>query len=426
MALNKHLLPLFFLLCLLFPGTGRSQFISKSKAWIEWLCSDSLYGRGYVNQGVNRAADQLIQCFDSIGLQPVAPEYVQHFQFPIVSYASPIRLSIDDRMLKTGIDYLIEAGSPSVNHEFALRHINMKDSMERFRLFNQIRQGIPDDTVWVLHHYKLRKSAVYDSLRQYQRTPALVVATEDQKMTHGLEQTLRRYPALTIMDSVMGSATRIKLQYDAMEEKSFECRNLVGFFPGLRHDSAIVFTAHYDHLGMLGPGAMFPGASDNASGVSMVLQLASYYKKHRPPMDMYFILFSGEEAGLMGSHYFVQHPLFDLKKIKLLMNLDIMGDAEKGIVIVNGVERKEEAELFSTLNEQLELLPEVRFRTNARNSDHYYFTEAGVPAVFIYSNGGPGFYHDVFDLPENLSMKNYRKVFILLKSVVSELAKQGR
>lgn len=191
--------------------------------------------------------------------------------------------------------------------------------------------------------------------------------------------------------------------------------------PGTLKDSFIVFTSHYDHLGMMGKEAMFPGANDNASGTSMMLYLASYYAQHPGRYTMVFIGFSGEEAGLIGSKYFTEHPLIPLNRIRFLTNLDMVGDATNGITVVNATTFKNEFELLKQINEKNHYLKEIKSRDKAANSDHYHFTEAGVPSFFIYSNGGKGYYHDVFDTPSNLSLNNVGKLSDLLIHFVSEI-----
>ncbi len=79
-------------------------------------------------------------------------------------------------------------------------------------------------------------------------------------------------------------------------------------------DSFLVFSAHYDHLGQMGKDIYFPGANDNASGTSMLLNLAKYYSQNRPKYSVLFIAFGGEEAGLIGSEYYVKNPLVPLSK----------------------------------------------------------------------------------------------------------------
>ena len=186
---------------------------------------------------------------------------------------------------------------------------------------------------------------------------------------------------------------------------------------GKRSDSLIVFTAHFDHLGRMGE-ALFPGASDNASGTAMVLDIAEHYSKSIPEYDTYFIFFSGEEAGLIGSRYFVENPVFDLKKIKFLINLDLMGSAAKGITAVNGRLHEEEMKRMAKINTERNLIPKLKLRGKAANSDHYWFSERGVPAIFIYTEGNAKAYHDVYDTPENLDWANYEEVFTLLVEFV--------
>ncbi|WP_448636180.1 M28 family peptidase [Pedobacter panaciterrae] len=76
----------------------------------------------------------------------------------------------------------------------------------------------------------------------------------------------------------------------------------------------MVITAHYDHLGGMGNKTYFPGANDNASGISFLLSLAKYYAANPQPYTMAFICFAGEEAGLLGSKYFTEYPLLALQK----------------------------------------------------------------------------------------------------------------
>ena len=86
----------------------------------------------------------------------------------------------------------------------------------------------------------------------------------------------------------------------------------------------------------MGKKTYFPGGNDNASGTSMVLNLMEYYSNpiNKPRYTIVFILFAGEEAGLLGSEYYTTHPTKDLNKIKFLLNLDLMGTGEEGMMVV--------------------------------------------------------------------------------------------
>jgi hypothetical protein len=98
-----------------------------------------------------------------------------------------------------------------------------------------------------------------------------------------------------------------------------------------------------------------------------------------------------------------------------------MGSAENGVTVVNATEHPAEFSLLQSLNQKGGYLPEVRSRGKAANSDHYFFSEAGVPAFFLYNNGGPGYYHDVFDRPGTLPLTNVDKVLKLLMDFVAAI-----
>ena len=225
---------------------------------------------------------------------------------------------------------------------------------------------------------------------------------------------------LIFPDSVINNADNLYIKAENKEIESFPSKNVVAYIPAKKkrnRNKYIVFTAHYDHLGKMG-NAVFPGASDNASGTAMVLNLAKHYAQCENEYSMVFILFAGEEAGLIGSDYFTSFPTFNIKKIKMLVNLDIMGSAEKGVVVVNATEFPKEFKKLTKINEQKGYLPEVRSRGPTQNSDHYHFYKKGIPSFFIYSNGGPGYYHDIYDTPESIPMANYDNVFKLLVDFV--------
>ena len=166
----------------------------------------------------------------------------------------------------------------------------------------------------------------------------------------------------------------------------------------------MIFTAHYDHLGGMGKQVYFPGANDNASGTALLLMLTRYYSQHPPKYSVVFIAFAGEEAGLIGSEYFVNHPLIPLKKIRFLTNLDLMGNGEEGITVVNATEFSKEFELLKKISNDNKLLATVNPRGKAKNSDHYWFTEKGAPSFFIYTLGKRKDYHDVNDIAATLPL----------------------
>ena len=125
--------------------------------------------------------------------------------------------------------------------------------------------------------------------------------------------------------------------------------NVVGILPGSDprlKDEAIVLGAHYDHLGRGGEGSLAPregeihhGADDNASGVAGLIELARMLstQNQKPRRTIVFIAFSGEEEGLIGSSYYVNHPVVPLQNTVAMINMDMIGRLKERKLIVGGI-----------------------------------------------------------------------------------------
>lgn len=107
-------------------------------------------------------------------------------------------------------------------------------------------------------------------------------------------------------------------------------KNVIGYIPSLDTNcqSSIVIGAHYDHIGKDVTGKkIFRGANDNASGTGVMMEFARALSKTNilAKVNIVFIAFTAEEKGLIGSKYYVEHPLFPLNKIVLMINFDMVG-----------------------------------------------------------------------------------------------------
>jgi aminopeptidase YwaD len=225
------------------------------------------------------------------------------------------------------------------------------------------------------------------------------------------------------------AARTVRLRLDAVFQPAYQTQNIVGVLPGrVQPDSFLVVTAHYDHLGRLGHRAYFPGANDNASGTAMLLELAEHYTRpeNRPAYSLVFLAFGAEEAGLVGSRYFVEHPLVPLPSIRFLLNLDLLGTGQEGATVVNGRVFESEYQLLQQLNTNGQYLPSLAARGRAANSDHYYFSEQGVPAFFLYTRGTPSFYHDVQDKAATLPLTGFPGAFRLLRAFLDALGAHSK
>ena len=196
---------------------------------------------------------------------------------------------------------------------------------------------------------------------------------------------------------------------------SVETMNVIGIKEGSTYrDEYVVITAHLDHLGKK-QDSIYYGANDNASGVAVMMAVAQALKDVPTKRSLLFVAFTGEEVGLMGSAYFVTHPPMDLKKIKFMINLDLVGSGSNGIM-VQGVDSHEtELSEIRQIN-QAYFQFELGTRPNSPNSDQYYFHLLGVPAFFLYAYNGTMPYHSPGDTAEKIDTEVVENVakFVLM------------
>ena len=408
-------------LSLLFCGLvrfGFSQTYPYQEA-ISTLCSPTYAGRGYVNQGCEKAATFIAQEFQKIGLQALKRNnYFQNFSFPVQSFPGACQFIVGKDTLQPGIDYLVDPASAGVqapqqytlvycNIKLLYRNVNAFRPCPKDRMLVVKTSGFGGDTNKVLQ-------ARLKELQQF----AAVLEITTNKLTWSVSQTVLPYPAfIAKADKFVSQPSSANIHLESVFYPAYKSSNVLAYLPAAqkaKNKPYIVLTAHYDHLGMMGQNTYFPGANDNASGVGMLLYLAQKLAKERNPNFNYvFIAFSGEEAGLLGSKYFVEHPLFPLKQIRFLLNTDIMGSGEEGITVVNATLFKPEFDSLKELNLEGSYLTQVKSRGPAANSDHYFFTEKGVPAFFVYTMGPNKNYHDIHDKYEALSFAEFEDLATL-------------
>jgi Zn-dependent M28 family amino/carboxypeptidase len=169
--------------------------------------------------------------------------------------------------------------------------------------------------------------------------------------------------------------------------------NVLGYFPGSeRPDEYVFYMAHWDHFGYdstLTGDQIFNGAVDNATGVAGILTVAKAIKDlpEKPKRSVVFFALTMEEFGLLGSDYYVKHPLVPIQKTVAAINLDglnIFGPTKNYSVIGYGLSEldnyiKEEADKMGKT-----LMPETFPEAGSYfRSDHFNFAKVGVPAVYI-------------------------------------------
>jgi aminopeptidase YwaD len=343
---------------------------------VNTLTSKQFWGRGYTKDGMKKSADYLVAAYQKIGLVPMGSAYRQPFNFPVNTFPGKMVVAINGQKLSPGKDFIVNNESPGIKLKARLTQI--------------------------------------DSLN-YQVSPSLQVLLKD-KLTWSVATEVGDVTTIQInKKSLTAIPKEISVDIENKFIPNFQATNVCGLVKGTKYpDSLLIITAHYDHLGGMGAETYFPGANDNAAGVATLLSLAKYYAANPQPYSIGFICFAGEEAGLLGSRYFVENPLFPLSKIKFLINLDLVGTGEAGMTVVNASVYPKAFAQLNAINNENHYISKINSRGKAANSDHYFFTEKGVPAFFIYTQGGPSAYHDIFDKPETLPLTEYKDLFKLI------------
>ncbi|QOI96566.1 MAG: M20/M25/M40 family metallo-hydrolase [Flammeovirgaceae bacterium] len=196
--------------------------------------------------------------------------------------------------------------------------------------------------------------------------------------------------------------------------------------------TTIIIGAHYDHLGMGDQGSSLDanpqakihnGADDNASGTAGVLELARYFaaNKKKEKNNFLFILFSGEELGLLGSKYFTEHATTDLSKINFMINMDMVGrlNPETKTVVVNGSGTSPvwEPLLKSLATEQLKIKTDS---SGIGPSDHTSFYLKDIPVLHFFT-GSHADYHKPSDDWEKINYDGAVAVLNLIRQVIEKL-----
>lgn len=229
---------------------------------------------------------------------------------------------------------------------------------------------------------------------------------------------------------------KVSLKVDKQESTD---NNVVGMIPANKPtDSYIIIGGHYDHLGYGETSSLarsdaerkqiHHGADDNASGASTVMELAEYFaqlKKDNPSLftrNVVFVLWSGEELGLMGSAYFIQHPPIDLKKVDAYLNFDMVGRLKDNKLIMQGIgsstewkrilEKKNVAAGFNLILQDDPYVP----------TDAMSLYQGEVP-VLCFFTGIHDDYHRPTDTADKIDYDGMQRIATFAANITKELLK---
>lgn len=288
------------------------------------------------------------------------------------------------------------------------------------RIARLASQAIEDDEIGI-PLFTVNDKVAADLLSAARKQPAAVQTAMDRDL----------HPA-----SILIPDSQAELHVVVRERRRATTANVIGLLegsdPALR-DETIVFTAHYDHDGPAPGGEFFHGADDNGSGTVGVVELARAFSRNpdRPKRTLLFAVFAAEERGLLGSYYYVQHPLRPLDRTRAVINFDMIGRDEADSAQTKGLIR-----IASDTSNELNLVgmkysPDYRaaveradrnvgLRLNYKwddeaalnvyfRSDQFPFALHDIPAMWWFTGFHPD-YHQITDTVEKINFVKMEKI----------------
>lgn len=408
-----------------------AETISKDniKGHIYFLADDLLKGRETGTPELKIAASYLANSFRKYGVKPNPKTGTYYQDVPLQKNKAPkqLDLKIDGQEIEkkvalqiTDIDY--EGEVVYLEHGLA-EDYNGKDVMNKLVIVKAGKEGETDVRNAFRHRNEkaeLAKAAgavgILELIEMDQETWENVAHSFNaDRLTLAddeAEASTDKIAHLWVMDAAAEMAGSMdasegltaKLEINSDNPEIIISQNVIGIVEGTDPElknEYIVYSAHYDHVGIGDPDAagdsIYNGARDNAVGTTTVLSMAENLAKYPTKRSALFILFTAEEKGLMGSNYYVENPVLPLDQMVFLFNSDNAGYNDTSVATIIGLERttaaphiKEAATTFG-ITAIDDPAPEQNLFDR---SDNVYFASKGIPAP-TFSLGFKAFDGDV-------------------------------
>lgn len=222
-----------------------------------------------------------------------------------------------------------------------------------------------------------------------------------------------------------------EIKFDVNGDGTITGNNVMGLIDN-KAENTIIIGAHYDHLGFGGEGSLYRdsikaihnGADDNASGVSILLNLAAKLKKKNTKSNYLFIAFSGEEMGLLGSNYFVKNPTLDINKVSYMINMDMVGrlKQDSSLAVYGTGTSPIFKQILKSHNDNFKL---VQQESGVGPSDHTSFYLADIPVLHFFT-GQHEDYHKPGDDSDKLNYDGMNLISSYIFNIISDLDNNGK
>lgn len=410
------------------------------------LASDELGGRQPGSPGGEAAGDYIADRFAAYGLQPAGEgeTYFQTFTVPYGAITAPPVLDVippagetltgtyeyrtDYRALTGGyvgagetegqVVWLSNCGREAYTGQDVVGKIVLCNNTGNPDVYRQaIAHRVGGLLLLDREAETFRRGGYRQTAWVPETLPAYLISEEvGADLLVGTDYTL---DDLTLHFTATPLAVSVRMAVEVEEQEEAEARNVLGLLPGsdpAHEDEIVVIGAHYDHLGLEPDGEVMNGANDNASGTAAILEIARLYQAHdfRPARSILFAAWDGEEQGLLGSRYYVEHPLLPITQTVALLNLDMVGAGE--VLQIDG-----EPGVAGQMALSADVYNVTTTISHVGRSDHVSFYEAGVDgAMFIY--WPDPVYHSPADEVSNVEPGKLRAAGVLSAHTLAALA----
>lgn len=370
---------------------------------ISTLAADDMRGRASLSPDIARAADFIAEEFRQTGLQPYVEEnYRQTFEVTKVS-AEKESVKINGIARKAD-EYIVINSNPSLswNQDAGIEVLEIKagdDFSERFR--DIVRNNPNDNIVWVDPSFKSMLARFKKILSRENVIPKQLQSTNSPSKVFILKE----------------KKTKLIEINASTKHEDFPLFNVAAIIPGKsKADEFVIFSAHYDHIGILDPvgqDSIANGADDDASGTTAMIALAKHFKKGDiNERTLVFVAFTAEEIGMFGSKYFSNN--IDPDKVVAMINMEMIGKDSKfgpNTLYVTGYDHSDLAQLMQENVEGTAFTfhPDPYPQQNLfYRSDNAVLAALGVPAhTFSTSQiDKDEYYHTVKDEVSTLNVNN--------------------
>ncbi len=380
------------------------------RANVTWLASDARQGRLTPSPGLEASAKYLADRFRDAGLAP-AGESGSFFQTAQFAEKSP-----------AGFFMSLTAGSRTLELKPANVDVDTRSALD-FNLApagDNVLTGTEEQLPRLRERHPALILLAMAGGRQQDRVRPLAEGND------GAIPTIRVYGHGADFLREHNRDLKVTLRVPAPQRRAIPVRNVAGVLRGsdpVLRDQYVIVSAHYDHLGTRGPGPgnrVFHGANDDASGASSLIEIARAFSGGNPAprRSILFLAFFGEEENLLGSKYYVEHPLVPLANTVADINLEQLGrtdssdGVEVGRIAFTGPSYSYLPELMGPAAKLRGISIYRRANDDAYfdRSDNYSFARVGIVAHTVVVAFEFADYHSVADEADKLDYNNLVRV----------------